>query len=114
MFHNVLIITVLLLVTACTSSVDPETQCTVAPLAKQEKNKTAAVEMAADLSKWAAAPITANASATIESTVNATFQNLPDDEVAACAMLLQTYVCINDRARASEFQQYLSSRTSCK
>lgn len=87
--------------------------CSVSPPTDIKLNPKLAAEAAADLSKFAKLPMSANFKLEVSNQVQATFQKVPD-AVAACAMLNQTYVCIRDSQRAQQYLQFMQETSQCK
>jgi hypothetical protein len=98
---------------ACSTTTTQDKQCVVTPPATTKVDRSATLKAAADLTKLAQLPLSANFDAETKTTVDSTFQTVSDKQTA-CAMLLQTYACISDRARAAQFQNYMSTRASCQ
>ena len=108
---RIILVSVVLL-SACGSMTKNSNSCTVTPPQELKSERSAAVKAAADLAAYAEAPISANAGVDVKEVFQGTFQKVSDQN-AACAMLLQTYACIKQAARAKEFQTYLQSQTAC-
>gem|GEM_PF-5677767 len=103
----------MLLIAGCGTMSTADKTCAVTPPADISSDRSAAVEAAADLTKFATAPVSANFKVDVKNVFKATFQKVPD-KVAACAMLNQTYVCIRDRSRASEYLQFMKESGQCQ
>ncbi|MCS3467375.1 hypothetical protein M2401_001096 [Pseudomonas sp. JUb42] len=89
-----------------------DSTCSVSVPETYKGDRKAALEVAADLTAFAKAPINASLKTEISSTVNATFQKI-SESYAACAMLNQTYVCISDEGRAREYMAFMRETRQC-
>ena len=92
--------------------VSQDRTCSVAPPDTIKSDRSLALEAAADLTKFAKAPVSANVKASINDIFNATFQKVTDT-AAACAMLNQTYVCITDKERADQYLVFMKETKQC-
>lgn len=89
-----------------------ESTCSTAIFEKADKTNKASVDAAADLTAFAKAPIKGNFKAEVSRIFNATFQKVPDKD-SACAMLNQTYLCITDAERATQFLSFIKETKQC-
>ncbi|WP_449550952.1 hypothetical protein [Lelliottia amnigena] len=87
--------------------------CSVSPPTNTTADKTLKTQLALDLTKFSQAPISGNFSAEATKKISATFSTIPEKD-NACAMLLQTYICISDKDRSHEFLQYVKTTGQCK
>lgn len=87
--------------------------CVVTPPLSSKADNSAKTSLAFDLTKFSHMPASASFSAEAAKKIEATFNTIPEKELA-CAMLLQTYTCIADKTRASEFLQYVRSTGQCR
>lgn len=112
--QKALALVVVVIVAGCQSPVVGTAQdtCSVAPPADVKSNPKAAAEAAADLTKFAKLPLSANFKLELSNTFSATFQKVPD-VVAACAMLNQTYACIRDAERAKSYLDFMRETKQC-
>ena len=101
-----------LVLTGCSSVKNEGSICKITPPEFISSSRIAAEEAAADLSRFAELPATADTGDSIKYAFDATFQKVPDTE-AACAMLSQAYACISDAERASEFKEYMQNSSPC-
>ena len=102
----------LILSTGCRPSKDIASTCSVQPPATYKGDWKAALEVGADLTAFAKAPVSGNLKTEITKAVSATFQNV-NDHYAACAMLQQTYVCIVSEERAREYMAFMRETGQC-
>lgn len=86
--------------------------CSVAPPSDIKSDQKAALEAAVDLKAFVKLPVSANFKADLSRVFSATFQKVPDT-IAACAMLNQTYVCIDDTARAVQYLAFMKDTKQC-
>ena len=96
----------------CNPLVQEENHCNVVVPDNIKSNKKAAVEAALDLKAFAAAPASGNLKTDFSTIFEATFQKVPD-KIAACAMLNQTYTCIQDEKRASTYLNFMRETQQC-
>lgn len=87
--------------------------CSVSPPLNTAASQSVKVQLAADLTKFAQAPVSASFNTEASRNITATFNKIPEKD-NACAMLLQTYICIAEKPRATEFLQYVRSTGQCK
>jgi PBP1b-binding outer membrane lipoprotein LpoB len=92
--------------------VQEENHCNIVVPDHNITNKKAAVEAALDLKAFAAAPISGNLKTDFSTIIDSTFQKVPD-KIAACAMLNQTYTCIQDERRASAYLNFVRETQQC-
>lgn len=110
---TLLCIIVFPVLTACSTMKSAPDTCSVIPPSDIKSDRKTAAEAAIDLKALAALPASANFKAELSRTFNATFQKVPD-LIAACAMLNQTYVCINDAERSTQYLEFMRDTKQCQ
>ncbi|MGP3592952.1 hypothetical protein [Vagococcus sp. WN89Y] len=87
--------------------------CAVSPPLSSKAENSVKTQLAVDLTNFSRMPGSATFSAEAAKKIEATFNAIPEKQLA-CGMLLQTYTCITEKTRASEFLQYVRSTGQCR